>query len=234
MQHQLLSLKALVVSSVLATAVAASAQTPSTKDLVGSWNLNLTSPQGTHTAALTIRDEAGQLSGTVSGEMGSLPVAVRNSEAGVSLSFTVDYQGQPLPIVLTGKLADGALAGMVDYGNGAAQGDFTARKGVAAAEGASATTAGPSLTGTWVIASDGGPGWSMALTQEGTVVTGTLMNAERGVSLPLKGKVSGGTLELAISGEASGTITGTLEASALKGSYDVDGNAGSWSATRKP
>ncbi len=219
-----------LVASVVAAAMSlasASAQAPASQDLVGTWNLNLTSPQGTHPATFTIKEDAGQLTGSVSGEMGTTPVVVKTSDAGVTLAFTVDYQGQPLPILLTGKLADGALKGTVDYGNGSAMGDFEGRKGAAAA-------GAETVTGTWAITSDGGPGWSMALTQEGTGVTGTLRNAESGMSFALKGTLTGAALDLVVSGEAAGTIKGTLDGGALKGSYEVGGSAGAWSATRNP
>ncbi len=231
MPHPSLLLKALVVSSVLASAATGAAQAPSNQDLVGAWNVTLTSPQGTHPSVFTIKDEAGQLAGSVALGPQTAPVAVKTSDSGVTLSFTVDYQGQPLPVVLSGKLADGALKGTVDYGSGAAAGDFEGRRAGAATGAAAATT---TLTGTWTISSSGGSGWAMTLTQDGSAVTGTLTNAEGGVSLPLKGTLTSGALDLAVTGEASGTVRGTLDGNALKGTYDIDGNTGAWTATRKP
>ncbi len=225
-----------LVASVVAAALSlasASAQPPAPQDLVGTWNLNLTSPQGTHPATFTIQEDAGKLTGSISGEMGTTPVDVKTSDAGVTLAFTVDYQGQPLPILLRGKLADGGLKGTVDYGNGSATGDFEGRKAATATNGGAAAAA-ETVTGTWAITSDGGPGWSMALTQEGTAVTGTLRNAESGMSFALKGTLAGTALDLVVSGEASGTIKGTLGGGSLKGSYEVGGSAGAWSATRNP
>ena len=227
MQLQTCLFRALAVSALLTCAVAAGAQAPTAQDLVGTWRLTLTSPQGTHPATLAVREEAGGLAASISGEMGTTPVSVKSSDAGVHLSFTVDYQGQPLPIVLTGTVADGVLKGTVDYANGAEGGTFEGRKNPTGAAGSDA-----SVTGTWTIEAGGRPGWSLELTQNGTAVTGMLRNADQGVAVPVKGTLDRSALELALTGEASGTITGTWDGTALKGTYQVDGNSGSWSATR--
>lgn len=232
MSHQSF-VKVMVASVILGSAAVAFAQAPSTQELVGTWNFTITSPQGTHPTTVTIREEAGQLAGAVSGEMGTTPLTVKTSDAGVNLAFTIDYQGQPLPIVMTGKLDAGTLKGNVDYGNGAATGDFEGRKAGATATNGG-TNGGASLNGTWSISSDAGSGWSMDLTQDGSTVTGTVRNPDQGLSLPVKGTIENGTLTLAVQGDAAGTIKGALEGGTLKGTYDIDGNAGSWSATRRP
>jgi hypothetical protein len=228
-----LAFRAFLASTVVVCASAVQAQAPSSQDLVGTWKVTMTSPQGSHPMTLTVTDTAGKLAGTVSGEMGSLPASVETSEAGVKILFTVDYQGSPLPIALTGKLASGALKGTSDYGNGMAAGEFEGSKEGAAAPAATADAS--SVAGTWTISSSGGDGWSLELTQEAAGVSGFLKNAGQGVTLPVKGTLEAGALTLAITGgDASGTIKGTLEAGALKGSYEVNGDTGTWSATRKP
>lgn len=230
MAFRQLVFQALVASTVALGVPAAFAQAPSNQDLVGTWNLTLTSPQGTHPGTVTIKDEAGKLAGAMVGPMGSLPVDVRTTEQGVSMAFTVDYQGQPLPIVLAGKVDGATIKGSVDYGNGAAAGDFTGSKGGAAASAAP----GSGVAGVWDITGDGGGGYSFNFTQDGNAVTGTLKTPD-GLELPIKGTFESNALNLAIVSDAvSGTIKGTLEGPALKGSYDLGGNAGSWSATRKP
>ena len=228
-----LAFRAFLASSVVVCASAVQAQAPSSQDLVGTWKVTMTSPQGSHPMTLIVTDTAGKLAGTVSGEMGSLPASVETSEAGVKILFTVDYQGSPLPIVLTGKLASGALKGTSDYGNGMAAGEFEGTKEGAAAPAAAADAS--SVAGTWTISSSGGDGWSLELTQEAAGVSGFLKNEGQGVTLPVKGTLEAGALTLAITGgDASGTIKGTLDAGALKGSYEVNGDTGTWSATRKP
>lgn len=228
-----LAFRAFLASSVVVCALAVHAQAPSSQDLVGTWKVTMTSPQGSHPMTLIVTDTAGKLAGTVSGEMGSLPASVETSEAGVKILFTVDYQGSPLPIALTGKLASGALKGTSDYGNGMAAGEFEGSKEGAAAPAAAADAS--SVAGTWTISSSGGDGWFLELTQEAAGVSGFLKNDGQGVTLPVKGTLEAGALTLSITGgDASGTIKGTLEAGALKGSYEVNGDTGTWSATRKP
>ncbi len=90
------------------------------------------------------------------------------------------------------------------------------------------------MSGTWDVTGDGGGGYSFKLAQEGTAVSGVLKTPE-GAEIPVKGTFENNALNLAVTGDAlSGTVKGTLEGAALKGSYDIGGDTGSWSATRKP
>ena len=227
-------LRAFVASSVVACATAASAQAPSTQDLVGTWNLTLTSPQGSRPTTLVIKEDAGQLVGAMTGLPTIGDVKVATSDAGVRMSFAVDYQGQPVDIVMVGKLAGTELKGTVDYANGAATGDFTGAKAGAATPGAAATPAADGVTGTWDVTRDGGGGYSFKLAQEGTAVSG-VAKTPKGVEIPLKGTFENNALDLAVTGDSiSGKVKATLEGVVLKGSYDIGGDTGSWSATRKP
>ena len=67
-----LAVRALVASSALVWAGAAYAQAPSNQDLVGTWNITMTSPQGSHPTTMTIREEAGQLVGAMTGLPGPI------------------------------------------------------------------------------------------------------------------------------------------------------------------
>ena len=75
-------LQALVASSLAACATVASAQAPSNQDLVGTWNLTLTSPQGTHPTTVVISDDGGQLKGSLSGLPTVGGVTVSSTDAG--------------------------------------------------------------------------------------------------------------------------------------------------------
>ena len=226
--HQF-AVRALVASSALVWAGVAFAQAPSNQDLVGTWNITLTSPQGTHPTTVTIREEGGQLAGAVTGLPGTTPLVVKTSESGVTMSFDVDYQGQPIPVVMIGKVSGTEIKGAVDYANGGAGGDFTGTKA-----GATDAAVGASVTGTWDITGDGGGGYSFSFTQDGSAVSGVLKTPD-GLELPVKGTFENSVLNLAVTADgAAGTVKGTLEGAALKGSYDIAGNAGSWSAVRKP
>ncbi len=221
---------AFLATAVVACAPSAFAQAPSNQDLVGTWNLSLTSPQGTHPTTVVISEEGGQLKGSISGLPAVGGLTVTTSEAGAKLAFAIDYQGQPIDIVMVGKVEGASMKGTVDYANGAAAGDFSGNK----AGAVTATNGGTSLTGAWDITGDGGGGYSFQLTQDGASVTGMLRTPD-GIELPLKGTFEAGALSLAVtSDEAPGTIKGALDGAALKGSYDIAGNAGSWSATRRP
>ena len=75
-------------------------------------------------------------------------VKVATSEAGVRLTFAVDYQGQAVDVVMVGKLTGTELKGTVDYANGAATGDFTGSKAGAALLAPRAASAAAGVTGT--------------------------------------------------------------------------------------
>jgi hypothetical protein len=220
-----------VTASMLVWAAAASGQVPSNQDLVGSWSIDMTSPQGTQPTTMTIREEAGELVGTMTGFPGPSTVAVKTHEAGVTMSFSVDYQGQAVPIVMTGKVAGAAIKGTVDYAGGAAAGDFSGTKGGTAP---ASSAAGDPLTGTWDVTGSRAGGYGFKLTQEGTVVNGVLRTPAGG-EIPLKGKFENNVVTLAVAGDdTSGTMQGAFDGAALKGTYDIGGSTGSWSATRKP
>jgi hypothetical protein len=228
------ALRALVASFAVALATAASAQAPSTQDLVGTWNITLTSPQGSHPTTVVIKDDAGQLVGEVTGMPTVGGMKVTTSDAGVRLTFAVDYQGQPVDVVMVGKLAGAELKGTVDYANGAATGDFAGTKAGAAAAAPAAGTSASGVGGVWDITGDGGGGYSFNLAQDGTAVSGVLKTPD-GAEVPVKGTFEQNALNLTVHGDSmAGTIKGTLEGAGLKGSYDIGGNTGSWSATRKP
>lgn len=227
MSMQTRAVRAFVATLLLTWAGAAYAQAPSKQDLIGSWNLTITSPQGSHPATLNITEEGGQLAATLSGLPGPSPVAVTTSETGVTLSFTVDYQGQAIPVVMSGKVAGTDIKGTVDYAGGAAGGDFSGSKAGAAA------AADDSLTGMWDVTGDAGGGYSFKLTQEGTAVNGVLLTPD-GAEVPVKGTFENNALSLSVVTDSmSGTIKGARDGAALKGTYDIGGNAGSWSAVRK-
>ena len=148
--------RAFLAAAAVLCAGAAYAQAPSAKDLVGTWNLTLTSPQGTHPMTMEVKEEAGKLVATATG----LPLVgaptVTPTEGGVRFAFAVDYQGQPIDVVASGKLTGNDVKGTVDYAGGAAAGDFAGTRGAAAPAGASAAAG---VNGTWDIVGDGGGGW---------------------------------------------------------------------------
>lgn len=221
--------KALVASALSWFAVAASAQTVE-KDLIGTWNLTVTSPQGTHPTTLDIKDDGGKLAGSVTGLPGTTPASVERTETGLKIAFSVDYQGQPIEIVMLGKVTGNTVKGTVDYASGAAAGEFHGSR-TGGGDGAATAKVG----GAWTISSDGGSGWSMELTQTGSAVTGALKNPDQGVTLPVKGTFEGGALTLDVeSADAAGVVKGTLDGAMLKGTYQIGGAAGSWSAVRRP
>lgn len=97
-------------------------------DLTGTWNLTVETPQGTGNPSFTLVEEAGKLTGTYNGMMGSSPVTGSVEDGDFKISFTVDAQGQSLNIDYSGMLNDdGTIAGKMNMG-GFAEGSFTGKK----------------------------------------------------------------------------------------------------------
>lgn len=226
--------------ALLSSVGLAVAQSTPSSSIAGQWALTLNSPNGTHPVTASIRDEGGTLVGTVSTPGGTLPLAVSTTDAGaVVMAFTVQYEGQPLPVTMTGKPTGDAIKGTVKYG-GQAEGDFTGNR---AAPTAAAAPAG-SVAGTWAIRAVAPSGqtlesWSLTLTQAGTAVKGTLNNRESGAAIATSGTLTGSALSVKGTGEIQGAqtdieLSGTVDGDAIKGSYTAGGNTGSWTATRKP
>ncbi len=251
------ALRTLVASVGLVCASTVFGQAPSTASLVGIWDITLTSPQGTHPSTITLREDAGKVTGTVQGLPGATSVVVTSTDAGVTLAFSVNHQGQPLAVLMTGKVDGSTIKGTVDYANGQEVGDFMGTRKAATgtatdttAAGATASTGSPTtgssstaaagtVAGQWAITSDAGSVWSMALVQDGSAVTGTLTDGDNAATYQAKGTFTAGALSLVATGQPQGqpielTVKGTLEGESLKGTYSVGDSNGTWTAMRKP
>ena len=64
-------------------------------DVSGTWHFKVTSPQGEHTAKLTLRQQGEKLSGAVESERGEHQIA--GSVKGDQIEFAVQYTGGDAP-----------------------------------------------------------------------------------------------------------------------------------------
>jgi hypothetical protein len=144
MAHILRIAASVVVCAVLALPASAGAQ--DTAALSGLWTVSVVSPEGQHPVAMAVAEQDGRLVGVLSGAAGQVPVEGTRTAEAVSLRFSVNYEGAPLPITLTAKPGGDSLSGAADFG-GQAQGTWTASR-----------VSPTGLNGAWTFSADAGDG----------------------------------------------------------------------------
>ncbi len=97
-------------------------------DMTGKWALTVETPQGSGNPSLDLVEKDGQLTGTYTGMMGSMPVTGTIENNAFKISYNVEAQGMAMTIEYNGALKDdGTIEGkmkMGDFGEGA----FTGKK----------------------------------------------------------------------------------------------------------
>jgi hypothetical protein len=219
--------------------------------VAGDWDVTIVSPQGANTSKVTFKQDGEKVSGMFKSPAGELPLDGTLTGNDVKLAFTVTFQGQPLPITLTGKLEGETMTGKADFG-GFAEGDFSAKRSVetTADAAAPAAPAAPAATptasmggasGTWEVTLKTGGGdfpVSAVLTDEAGKISGTL-SSQMG-DVPVTGTMEGQALKLSLvaktpQGDIPIVLTGDVAGDEiLNGKADFGGmGQGEWTAKRK-
>ena len=220
------------------------AQSP---NAAGTWDVTLTSPEGTFNVQLILKQDGEKLSGVVKSPRGERPIEGTTNGKDIKLKYTIKYQETDMLITLTGVLDGASIKGSADYG-GLADGDFNAKR---ASDAAATTAKAPASTtsasdktdisGAWafqVETSAGAGSPSFIFKQEGEKLTGQYKGAFG--EAPVTGTVKENKIDFAIKVEAQGqpmtiTYTGTLEKDGgMKGTAQL-GEVGSatWTAKRQ-
>ena len=95
-------------------------------ELNGAWALSFTTPNGNLDASATFKQDGEELSGTMTGPQGEVPL--KGTVKGTTFTFTIDVQspnGQ-LTINLQGEVVGDAIKGTFDFGQG--MGDWTGKR----------------------------------------------------------------------------------------------------------
>jgi hypothetical protein len=227
------------------------AQTP----LVGDWDVTIQSPQGANTVKTSFKQDGEKIDGLFKSPQGELPFTGTMTGNELKFSFTINFQGQPLEIAMTGKLEGDSITGKASFG-GMADGDWSAKRAadtVAAAApppatetpAAPATTASPSSTmttiaGKWdvTLLTPGGEFPANAtLSEEAGKVSGTF-GSQMG-EVPVSGTVEGHALTITMTaqtpqGAMNVVLTGEIDGDAIvHGKAEVAGMGQmEWSAKR--
>lgn len=221
-----------VAASVVACAVAALPASAGAQDstaLSGLWTVSVVSPQGQHPISMVVVEQDGRLAGVLSGAAGQVPVEGTRTAEAVSLRFSVNHEGAPLPITLTAKPGGDALSGAADFG-GQAQGTWSASR---------ATPTG--VGGAWAFSADDGNGpipGALTLLEEDGKVSGRLIVRSRGVDCAILGTNVDGVVTLKADGTVDGSpvaidMPGKVDGATLSGTFAVADISGRWTATRQ-
>jgi len=220
--------------------------------IAGDWILSVTSPQGTNSTKVTFTQDGEKVSGLFKGPAGELPFTGTLIGSDLSFKFTIQVQGMPLDITLTGKLEGETLSGKADFG-GFAEGDWKGKRDTAES---TPTTPAPSTTtestpstassgavvaaGKWdvVVKTPGGdlPA-SATLTEEAGKISGTF-GSQMG-EVPVTGTVEGKAMKLTLvaqtpQGNMTVMMTGDIDGdSIVNGKAEIAGlGQMEWSAKR--
>jgi hypothetical protein len=225
------------VFAVLATATPLLAQDA---DILGNWDVTVTTGTGPETSApLVLKQEGDQIVGTFSSPQGDQSVEASVKQKAVTIWFTVRTQNGPIGITMNGTADGDTMRGSMDFG-GRGQGQWSARRP------ASARTLGQSgeskvdVTGTWSfqVATDAGTGTpTMTFKQDGEKLSGHY-SGQLGEA-PLTGTVKGNAIQFTIDVSIQGAevhlvYSGTVEKDSMKGSVKLgDFGEGTFTAKKK-
>jgi hypothetical protein len=221
-----------IVSVFLFLALCAASAVAQSPNVAGTWDVTLTSPQGTFNPQMILKQDGEKISGAMKGQNGETPLEGTLTGKDIKLKYTIKFQDNDLPITLTAAGVDAnSMKGTADYG-GFAQGDFTAKRAgdaAAAAKPAEAAAAAPSanISGAWafqVESSAGSGSPTFTFKQEGEKLTGQYKGAfgeapvagtvkENKIEFTLKVDAQGQALTIKYAGtiEKDGTMKGTAE-----------------------
>jgi len=218
-------------------------------NVAGDWEVTINSPQGSNTAIASLKQEGDKVSGVLKNQMGELPfegATITGDE--LKFTFTVNFQGTPLPITLSGKVKGATIDGKADFG-GMAEGDWTAKRveATTADAAASAPAAAPApaapgvggIAGKWDVTFRTPQGDFPAvatLSVDGGKLSGTL-GSQLGET-PVSGTLDGTKLQITLvvdspQGSMNVSMTGEMQGDAINGMADVAGMGQmEWSAKR--
>ena len=233
--------------AVIALVLASSAYAQSA-DATGTWDVNLTSPNGPMTVALTLKKDGEKLSGSIAGPQGEVAVQGTQKDKALIVNFSVQTPNGPFAIVMNGNQDGEAIVGMMDF-NGQGQGEWSGKRrtGAAAvtappAAGASTQTDKPAdVNGAWAIQIEigGNTGIPTAtFKQEGEKISGTYSSQVVGEQ-QITGTVKGNAITFGFQASFDGnavkvTYSGTVDKDTMKGTVTFgDLGEGTWTAKKK-
>lgn len=219
------------ISSLFLLAISVSAQS-----VAGEWQATLETPGEPSVSKLTLKQDGEKLSGTLKGQRGENEVQGTLKGKEFRLGYSINYNGNAVPIAITATLDGDMLKGSASFGGGAYEGGWMAKRTGGAASSpapARAQAAGGSEWEVTINSPQGAQTSTLAYTLEGENLKGKLGN------YPAQGTVKGAdvTIKFTVKFQDNDlpiTLTGKVSGDTAKGEADFGGFAqGDWSAKRK-
>jgi hypothetical protein len=229
------------------------APAPATADVIGTWDVTVTTPQAAIPSQLKLRKDSDKIVGTISSQMGESTVQAEVKGKDLSVWFNFQGQNGPMAIELNGTVDGDSAKGAMVIG-GQVGGEWVAtrskeskdaskeKKDPAPAPSTPSTPSTPSLTGTYNVTVElpnmtANP--TLVLKQDGEKLTGEYVSAQYG-KFPIAGTIKGAdvSFSFAMNVEGNGlnvTYTGTVDKDgAIKGSVAYgDMMSGTFTAVKK-
>ena len=221
----------LVSAALVVFAAAAAPAFAQTPDIKGTWDVNFNSPQGARQATMNILIEEGKLAAYINvAQMGEIAAWVTQKDSAVTMDATVQGQGGPVRILMTGTVDGNTMKGSVDFGGGTA--DWTAMRSKPAPPaqggqgGGSQEKPAPTMTGTWAFEVNHSAGTStptVTITQTEGKLSGTYQSTYGQFNLTGTIKGADFTFSVEVGTEQKVTLVynGTLNGDAVKGSMTM-------------
>jgi hypothetical protein len=209
-------------------------------DILGNWDVTVTTGQGTETSApLVLKKDGDQIVGTFSSPQGDQSVEASVKDKAVTIWLSVRTQNGPISITMNGTAEGDTMKGSMDFG-GRGQGQWLAKRTATARTPVQGGESKVDVTGTWSFQVETGAGTgtpTMTFKQEGEKLTGHY-SGQLGEA-PLNGTVKGTAVEFAIDVEVQGTAvhivySGKVEKDSMKGTVKLaDFGEGTFTAKKK-
>lgn len=230
-----------VLNAVMCIIAPASPLVAQDADIVGAWDVTVTTGQGPDTSApLLLKKDGDQIVGTLSSPQGAQSVEASVKDKAVTIWFSVRTQNGPIDVTMKGVADGDTMKGSMDFG-GRGQGQWQARRSSkAAATAVQAADSRVDVSGAWAFQVDiGGNSGTPTMTfkQDGEKLSGHY-SGQLGEAR-LTGTVKGTTIEFAIDVSLEGNAlhilySGTVEKDSMKGKVSFgDLGEGTFTAKRK-
>jgi hypothetical protein len=225
-------------------------------DAGGTWDVNLTTPSGPMTVALTLKKDGEKLTGSIAGPQGEVAVQGTQKDKAVAVNFSVQTPNGPFAIVMNGNQDGDAISGTMDF-NGQGQAEWTGKRRSGAPGAAPAPTDKPpaqgdkppaqgdkpiDVTGVWAFQIEIGGGTTgtptVTFKQEGEKLSGTYSSQVVGEH-QFTGTVKGNAISFGFTASFDGnafkvTYAGTVDKDTMKGTVTFgDLGEGTFSGKKK-
>lgn len=224
----------LAVISLLALASVVSAQS-----VAGAWQATMETPGEPSVSTLTLAQNGEKLSGTLKGQRGESQIEGTVKGKEVKFSYSINYNGNAVPIAISGLLDGDTIKGTASIAGGSYEGAWMAKRMGGTAPAASAPAAPAANGNEWEVTINSPQGSStstLAYTLEGETLKGQLKNARGG--LPVTGMLKGNDITVKFNYKAGDmdmviTLTGKVTGDMAKGDADFGGLAqGDWTGKK--